>query len=200
MSEHTHIPQRTKGKQRIYAAAATLFRDKGYTATSMRDLASAVGLEPSSLYSHIKSKQEVLRDICFECGQRFLDGIDGILLSDEPVDQKIYDMILLHVVMAQDDITAMTVFNDEWRHLAEPDLSLFRKMRKEYEDKCMAVLSSGIESGKFRSVDLHVTLNAILSSTHWIQRSRRMMTMDAGDLASEISTLFLKGLLTDGLQ
>jgi AcrR family transcriptional regulator len=44
-------------KQRILEAAACLFRDKGYSATSMRDLAGAVNLKASSLYNHISSKE-----------------------------------------------------------------------------------------------------------------------------------------------
>jgi AcrR family transcriptional regulator len=52
--------EKTKPKKRkkeaIYEAAAQLFREKGYKAASMRDLAERVDLKVSSLYSHIGSK------------------------------------------------------------------------------------------------------------------------------------------------
>ena len=57
-------------KQLILEAAARLFRDKGYAATSMRDLARAVDLKASSLYNHIGSKEEILQnisEICYFC-------------------------------------------------------------------------------------------------------------------------------------
>ena len=65
-------------KQIIQEAAVRLFRDKGYSATSMRDLADAVNLKASSLYNHISSKEEILKDICFENAHRFLDGMEEV--------------------------------------------------------------------------------------------------------------------------
>ncbi len=185
---------RSARKQRIYEAAATLFRDKGYNATSMRDLAVSVGIEPSSLYSHINSKEELLSDICFECGQLFLDGIKAIGQDENTVAEKLSKLIHLHVKIAQDDITSMTVFNDEWRHITEPELSLFLQMRKKYEDDCMAIIDMGVDEGVFREIDTHVVLNAIINSTQWIQRSKRMLAKETNVLANQISDLILNGL------
>jgi TetR/AcrR family transcriptional regulator, cholesterol catabolism regulator len=190
----TTTHSRSARKQRIYEAAATLFRDKGYNATSMRDLAMSVGIEPSSLYSHIKSKEELLSEICFECGQRFLDGVKEISSKRNNIEIKLSALIHLHVKIAQDDITSMTVFNDEWRHITEPELSLFKQMRKKYEDDCLAIINMGIEEGIFRKIDTHIVLNAIINFTLWIQKSKRMLAKDTSDLADQISDLILNGL------
>ncbi len=185
---------RSTRKQRIYEAAATLFRDKGYNATSMRDLAMSVGIEPSSLYSHINSKEELLSGICFDCGQQFLDGVRAIMSDSNTIEDKLRQLIYLHVKIAQDDVTSMTVFNDEWRHITEPELSLFLRMRKKYEDDCMAIINLGVDEGIFRKIDTHVVLNAIINSTQWIQRSKRMLAKDTGSLANQICDLMLNGL------
>ena len=55
----------------IVKAAATLFHEKGYKAASMRDLAERVGVEAASLYNHIRSKTELLHDICFNVANIF---------------------------------------------------------------------------------------------------------------------------------
>ena len=47
-------------EDRVRAAALRLFKEKGYHATSMRDIASEVGINKGSLYSYIRSKEDLL--------------------------------------------------------------------------------------------------------------------------------------------
>lgn len=181
-------------KEHIYAAAAQLFRDKGYTATSMRDLADAVGLEPSSLYSHIKSKEELLGKICFDCGRRFLRGLEMIAEKFKDPEAAIRALIQLHVKIASEDITSITVFNDEWRNLSEPDLSKFLTMRRNYEAACLGIILGGIESGVFRKTDPKIALRTLLSALQWIYRGKRIGVQQVDAIAHHISELFLNGL------
>ena len=70
-------------KDVIVSKAATLFREKGYKAASMRDLAEAVGVEAASLYNHIKSKSELLHELVFNVANRFVLKMDEI--ESEPI-------------------------------------------------------------------------------------------------------------------
>src|SRR5207248_10257017 len=67
------MPPRERGEQ-VYAAALRLFREKGYHATSMQDIAVAVGLYKGSLYHYIGGKEDLLVEV-FERGM-------GALLAD----------------------------------------------------------------------------------------------------------------------
>ena len=109
----------------ILFAAAKLFRDRGYQATSMRDLAEAVELKASSLYNHIGSKEEILKVICLQNADKFSKGMEQVQANFTTPLDKINALINLHVAIAIEDYTSVTSFNDEWRHLSEPSLSIF---------------------------------------------------------------------------
>ena len=160
--------QKKSKKIIIQETAARLFRDKGYSATSMRDLAEAVNLKASSLYNHIASKEEILRDICFENAQRFLSSMDEVEAMNASAAAKVEALLQLHVRTAMEDATSVTAFNDEWRHLNEPYLGEFKALRKNYEQRFEQLIREGIAAGEFRPVSATVTLYTIFSSFRWL--------------------------------
>ena len=155
-------------KQMILEAAATLFRDRGYAATSMRDLAKAVHLQASSLYNHIASKQEILAEICFQNAHRFLEGLKKVEEENTDPLSKIEALIKLHLVIATEDVTSITSFNDEWRHLEEPHLSEFTALRKKYERQFKSIIKEGIKEGTLKDIKSTIVLNTLLSSIRWV--------------------------------
>ena len=136
-------------KQHIINTAADLFKEKGYTATSIRDLASKVGLEPSSIYSHIKSKEDLLTEICQSCATRFSNGMNEIYFQDITERKKIKALIHLHLEIAYDIPASITVFNDEWKFLHDDAKADFLESRKDYEKKFKKILTDGKKNGKF---------------------------------------------------
>jgi len=155
-------------KALIQETAAQLFRDKGYSATSMRDLAEAVNLKASSLYNHISSKEEILKNICFENAQRFISGMAEVEATDATASEKVRKLLQLHVRTAMEDATSVTAFNDEWRHLNEPFLTEFKALRRDYEQRFLQLLRQGIASGEFRQMEDQVALYTLFSSVRWL--------------------------------
>lgn len=182
-----------KKKEQIYIEAARLFMEKGYPSTSMRDLASAVDLEVSSLYSHIKSKEEILQDICFECAAQFLSGIDSIIASPGNAAVKLRALIALHLDIAMDDPGSITVFNDEWRHLSEPYLSDFLQLRRNYEKKFLGMLEEGISTGDLSENDPVIVMNSIISSMRWVHWKHKP-TFAKKELLQNLTSMFLQGM------
>src|ERR1700729_1354032 len=68
-------------KEVIIEKASRLFREKGFGAASMRDLAEHVGVEAASLYNHIQSKSEILQAICFRVANEFLTNLEAVEAS-----------------------------------------------------------------------------------------------------------------------
>lgn len=183
-------------KQKILEAAARLFRDKGYSATSMRDLASAVDLKASSLYNHIASKEELLQEICFSTAHKFVDAITEIEAREIPALDKIKALIYLHTTVAATDLTSITSFNDEWRHLREPHLSEFLSLRRHYEAHFLKILADGMEAGSIKQMEPQLVFYTMLSSIRWLYDWRLRKQASISSLHSEqISTILLSGLL-----
>lgn len=163
----------SKRKKEILNAAAVLFRYKGYAATSMRDLAEKVGLEVSSLYSHIKSKEEILTTLCFFCGELYSEGLERIMEMDADALQKIDAIMDLHINIAIDHPSSITVFNDEWKHLSENELKEFLQVRKRYEKGIKSILQEGIDNQILKEFPLDIFMNTLLSAMRWIHYSNQ---------------------------
>src|SRR6476646_695084 len=94
------IPEKNKSKKDTITQKATeLFRKKGFTTTSMRDIANAIGVEAPSLYNHIKSKNAILQKVCFRIAHLFTDNLIKIELSPELYLSKIESIIRFHISM-----------------------------------------------------------------------------------------------------
>ena len=76
-------------KDLIIRKASAMFREKGFPATSMRDLAEGVGLEAASLYNHIQSKSEILQEIIFhtsnDCNIHLNGLVDNAITNNKKI-------------------------------------------------------------------------------------------------------------------
>jgi AcrR family transcriptional regulator len=119
------VSKRIKASKKdfIIRKASAMFREKGFPATSMRDLAEVVGLEAASLYNHIQSKSEILQEIIFQISNDctiHLNSLDDIAATN---NKKIESLIRFHVQMMLTRFDDYCVMINEWIHLPEPYLT-----------------------------------------------------------------------------
>ena len=181
-------------RHRIREAAATLFQEKGYKATSMRELAQSVGLEASSLYNYIKSKEELLSEICMHSSQHFMDGLEKLMLNEPDCRGKLQAIIRLHIDIAVTDPASVTVFNDEWKHLSEHDKEEFLRRRKNYENQVLDILKEGMSQGELRAIEPKIALHYFLTSLKWIHHWLKPGKINPQSLAIQMDKLLLHGL------
>ncbi len=182
-------------KQIIFQEAAELFRDKGYPATSMRDLAERVGLKPSSFYSHIKSKEEILQKICFDSAEKFTIGMKEVCDTEATNKEKLQLLIRLHIKVATEDPTTATVFNDEWRHLSEPHLSNFLALRRDYESHFLKIIEAGISTQEFKQISPSLVLYTIINSLRWLHFANKpTKELSATQIENDLIQLLLQGV------
>jgi len=145
-------------------AAQNMFRSKGYSATSVRDLAKEVGIEAASLYNHISSKEDILREICFHIADAFFQAIEKSEAEGGSATKRMERAIENHIEVIVSHIDASSVFFHEWKHLSEPQLSEFKQLRRKYESRFIQILEDGVHEGRFRDMDLRMTSFTIFSA------------------------------------
>jgi AcrR family transcriptional regulator len=134
----------------------------------MRDIAAQLGIEAASLYSHIKSKDEILETICFRMAEQFLQGIDEVNDLYFNAEEKLKMAIRSHINILANDLNASSVFLRDWRHLTEPKLSEFKELRNTYENGFKIILQNGEDENVFQTVDKKFAVLTILSALNWI--------------------------------
>ena len=161
------IKEKPDRKQQIHEKAEELFSSRGYLATSMRDLAEAMGMEPASLYSHIPSKDQVLFQIADRCANEFFAAIRPIFESGLNTEKKLTAMIVAHVQVITRNLKASAVFFSEWRHLDDPRRATFSLRRDEYEEIFREVIRKGVHENLFLHFDERFSARTILSALNW---------------------------------
>jgi AcrR family transcriptional regulator len=182
-------------KVQIEGIATELFRKKGYAATSMRDLAQAVGMEAASIYSHIKNKEALLSSICFRLADAFMDAKKEMELQTMPAPQLLQKAIEAHVRVITNNLDASAVFLHEWRHLSPEPLAEFIALRKAYENYLIRIIQQGKEEGKFQFEDEKIAVLSLLSGLNWIYdwyKPEGKLTPE--QVAQNLSQLLLNGL------
>ncbi|MCL6414715.1 TetR/AcrR family transcriptional regulator [Aestuariirhabdus sp. Z084] len=139
-------PKSAKG--RLLQTAAHLFRVRGFDRTTVRDLASAVGIQSGSIFHHFKNKNEILEAVMRDTivyNTRFM--IEGLRKADSTRDQ------LLALIRCELDsingVTgeAMNVLVFEWRNLPEEKQQSILELRGIYEGLWLAVLEDAASIG-----------------------------------------------------
>lgn len=156
-------------KEQVIRKAAELFKEKGYAAASMRDLAQMLGIEAASLYSHIKSKEEILRTLCFDMANEFRASLDKVEKQTGTASEKLRKGIIGHIQVMAKDLTASAVFMNEHRHLSQPWLRDFLLLRINYINRFKKILEDGIKSGEFKdTIDKKLAVMTLFSSLNWM--------------------------------
>ena len=182
-------------KEVILKAAASLFREKGYKAASMRDLAVKVGVEAASLYNHIRSKTELLHDICFNVANVFFEHMSMVETSNESPLKKLEILLRFHIKQMIENFEEVHVTDREWRYLAEPYLSNYQNQRRGYRKRFTAIIEKGIEAGELNKIDASTAVLIILHAIGGIESWHRSTQKISGqELEENMITILIDGL------
>src|SRR5688572_21044560 len=183
-------------KELILQKAAAMFRQKGFAATSMRDLAETVGIEAASLYNHIRSKNEILEAICFDVANRFNTNMTVIETEHQNSIWKIETLLRFHIRQMIEKYEEVYVSDREWKHLEEPYLSNFQNQRRNYRKKFASIIEEGIQKNEFKNIDAPTAVLIMLHAVSGIESWHRSKEKIPGELLEDN----MVQILVDGLR
>ena len=185
----------TPRRQQIEDAASVLFRERGYAATSVRDIAQSLNLQGGSLYAHVASKEDVLWSIVNRAADRFHAEVGPIAAADSPAPARLREMIRAHIRVVTSAQKDAAVFLHEWRFLSPDRRAQIAERRDSYEALFRRVIDEGIRAGSFAPVDARLTAMAVLSALNGIATwFRPDGEMSADQIAHSYAELFLTSL------
>jgi TetR/AcrR family transcriptional regulator, cholesterol catabolism regulator len=186
----------TARRREIEDAASTLFRERGYSGTSVRDIARAVDIQGASLYAHVASKQDVLWSIVERVATRFEVAADIVEAADPGAvvfgpGVQLISLVRAHVGVLTDDIERASVFVHEWRALADGRREAMAHRRDAYEARFRATIRNGVETGAFAPVDPALTATYILTALNglvgWYDPKGRLAARTIADAYADLS-------------
>jgi AcrR family transcriptional regulator len=184
--------QRTAGVERLLDAAVEAFAEKGFHATTTRDIAARVGLSPAAVYVHFASKEDLLYELSLVGHQAAL-GIVIAAVDAAPGDPAaqlrglVGDFAAWH---ARHRRTARVV-QYELAALAPEHREVIRGLRRQIQARVRDLLSDGVAAGVFVVPDVAGTALALLSLivdvARWYDPSGARSPDDVGSLYADLA-------------
>lgn len=183
-------------KEEIIVVASQLFKEKGFSAVSMRDIATAMGMKAASLYNHIDGKQEILSTLVLKVAHEFISGMKRVNARTNTPVEKIQEIIEIHIDITIDYSEGLAALNNDWMHLGDEDLANFVQMREAYEENFRSIIKEGIEKGEIKSRHPEVILFSILSTlrTLYLWHEKRGK-LDVNVLKRDMVSVLIEGIV-----
>jgi TetR/AcrR family transcriptional regulator, cholesterol catabolism regulator len=194
----TVIDQAIGPREAIMDAAMHLFGKQGYSGTSMRDIAGAVGVLPGSLYAHIASKEALLVDIVENGINRFLAAVRPHAESSVTPTEKLRAMVIAHVAVVADNPERSLVVFHQWRFLGDDNIQAAIGKRRDYEQAFIGVIEEGMKSGAFRAnlnrrIAVLTILGALNWTPEWLSPGGSLSPEDVGGLIADTLLMGVQG-------
>lgn len=194
-SSSAHVRQkRERRREEILRAALAAFREHGYHATSLDDIAARLGIRKTALYHYFADKDALL----YECHRESLAELERIMDASAgcchtPGERLAY-LVREHVRIMTDTLEGSPLAFEV------PALSPSRRAeivagRDRYEHLLRDLVQDGVRASEFREVDPKVVVFAILGSINWIARWYRPGgSMSGEELGSQFADYLIGGL------
>ncbi|HTJ62675.1 MAG TPA: TetR/AcrR family transcriptional regulator [Alphaproteobacteria bacterium] len=154
-------------RERILEEAVKLFYERGFSGTTLDDIAGKLGVTKPFIYTHFRSKVELLEAVCRPTIEMSLDAIANAAAETGSPAERLYNGIANFTKVILQRQGNIAVYFREEKHLSEQGLAEINALRKRFDRVLSELLQEGADSGAFRISDIRVAALAIGGMVSW---------------------------------
>lgn len=180
-------------RDRILKAAAACFNEKGFSGTSLKDVAKHLGLTDAALYYYVRNKEELVYQCYLRAGELGREALDRAREEGETGMEMARLYIRHHVEIMVGDrgpVAIMSEIPSLKRSHRNEILEISRQHSAGFED----ILAVGIEDGSIAPCDVRMTGNAIMGAINWIPKWYHGNREMAETIVNEFPEVLTRGL------
>jgi AcrR family transcriptional regulator len=193
------------GRIEVLDAAATVFRERGFRATSVDDIAEVLGSTKGRIYHYYRSKADIFLDVLLLAMSDLLARVEPIAQrADLPPDERLRAAADMHArVMMTSSARSQVAVQGTEMHLMQDAgvkqqaaLRSFITMRDEYEQYFADMIADGTRQGMFRGIEPRLGAKAVLGALNWLNMWYRPSAdgAEVDGIATEFAAFAVNGL------
>ncbi len=154
-------------RDRILEEAVKLFYERGFSGTTLDDIAGKLGVTKPFIYTHFRSKCELLEAVCRPTIEMSLDAISRAAQREGRAADRLFDGVVNFTKVVLQRQGNIAVYFREEKHLSEAGLAEINALRKRFDRVLSDLLQEGADAGEFRIADVRVAALAIGGMVSW---------------------------------
>lgn len=154
-------------RERILEEAVKLFYERGFSGTTLDDIAGKLGVTKPFIYTHFRSKVELLAALCTPTIELSLDAVENAANAHGIPSERLYRAVVdfTHVVLSRQ--ANIAIFFREEKNLAPEALAEINTLRRKFDRVLSQLLAEGVAAGEFQIADVNLTALAIGGMISW---------------------------------
>jgi len=154
-------------RERILEEAVKLIYQRGFTATTLDDIAAELGVTKPFIYTHFRSKTDLLAALCTPTIELSLDAVTRAAKGPGLPRDRLYRAIVDFTQVVLSRQANIAIYFREEKHLSPNALNEINTLRKKFDRVLSKLLSEGIAAGEFDIKDVSLTALAIGGMISW---------------------------------
>lgn len=190
------MDERPDARTRLAEAATHAFAERGYHATTTRDIARRAGMSPAAVYVHHSSKEELLFQISREGHDAALRVIREAAPDHADPVRRLHDTVRAFTLWHAEHHTAARVVQYELAALTPDHRTEIASRRREIDRHMREVITAGVDDGRFDVPDVPGTTLALLSLAvdvaRWYRDDGRRSAESVADLYADLAVRMVR--------